>query len=162
MKKAAEELRQAAQSVVARPVSSLQTRILLDRDHQYAIQALCSAASQSLKVFTSDLLSLSRDGWLRLIISSASRGVRNIRIAFSSPEHVPDDNVDVNEAANLGVIFYHNPSIEGSLVIADNDSALLTSGRPEEISARHSYAARVGLALRGEGISGLLAPAETQ
>lgn len=161
LKKAAEELRRTAQSVVGRPVSSLQARILLDRDHQYAIQALCSGASQSLKVFTNDLLSLSRNGWLRLIISAASRGVRSIRIAFSSPEYVPNDNVDVNEAAKLGVIFDHNPTIEGRVVIADNDSALLTSGRSDEISARQSYAARVGLALRGEGISGLLDPVET-
>jgi hypothetical protein len=161
LKKAAEELRQTAQSIVGRPVSPLQARILLDRDHQYAIQALCSAATQSLKVFTNDLPSLIRNGWLRLIVSAASRGVRSIRIAFSSPGYVPNDNADVNEAAKLGVMFNNNPTIEGSLVIADNDSALVTSGRPDEISARQSYAARVGLALRGEGVSGLLGPTET-
>jgi hypothetical protein len=161
LKKAAEELRHTAQSVVGRSVSSLQSRILLDRDHQYAIQALFSAASQSLNVFTNDLLSLSRNGWLRLIISAASRGVRSIRIAFSSPEDVPDDNVDFDVAAKLGVIFEHDPSIEGSLIIADNDSAIVTSGRPDEISARQSYAARVGLALKGGGISELLTQAQT-
>jgi hypothetical protein len=45
LKRAAEELRQTAQSVVGQSVSSMQARILLDRDHQYAIAALCSGAS---------------------------------------------------------------------------------------------------------------------
>jgi hypothetical protein len=159
LKRAAEELRQTAQSVVGQSVSSMQARILLDRDHQYAIEALCSGASQSLKVFTNDLLSLSGNGWLRLIISAANRGVLSIRIAFSSPEYIPDDNVDLTMAAKSGVVFEHSPSIEGSSFIADNDSAIITSGRPDEISARQSYAARIGLALRGEGVSELLAPA---
>lgn len=157
LKRAAEELRQTAQSDVGQSVGSMQARILLDRDHQYAIEALCSGARQTIRVFTNDLLSLSDNGWLRLIISAANRGVLNIRIVFSSPENTPDDHVDLSMAAKSGVVFEPNPSIEGSLFIADNDSAIITSGRSNEISARQSYAARIGLALRGKGLNELLA-----
>ena len=73
LKKAAGELRQQAQISRAHQVNSFEARLLLDRDHQQAVQLVAGMAKQSLYVATNDLVAASRPGLLRIAATASER-----------------------------------------------------------------------------------------
>ena len=149
LKKAAGELRQCAQSDFARHGDSFEARLLLERDHQQAVQFVTTTAKQSLSIATNDLVAVARSGWLPMIAAASVRLGPKVHIEYGLPNELPTDLSDLDLLSTHGATLERKTTIDGTIIIGDNDNVVISNYKPDVISARTSYAARIGIAIRG-------------
>jgi hypothetical protein len=149
LKKAAGELRQHAQGCSTRGGGSLEARILLERDHQQAVQFVTATAKESLSVATNDLVAASQSGWLAMAALASERLGAKVQIDYDSPVEPPAEFVDLALLNKYGATFERKRSIDGAIIIGDSDYVLISNYKSDGISARRSYAARIGIVFKG-------------
>jgi hypothetical protein len=159
LQKAAGDLRQLKQSdaQLSSDANECQGSILLDRDHQELIYSIISGAKRTISVFTDNLNSFSQLGWMGFLVEPSRRLGPGVRVIYGSPTNL---NVrDIPELENLlkmGAVFVANSTLSGVLIVVDGSHVILTSSRVDAASARHSSSARIGVAIRGEGLESRL------
>jgi hypothetical protein len=149
LKKAAGELRQHAQGGSARQGDSLEARLLLERDHQQAVQFVTATAKQKLSVATNDFIGIARSGWLAMIAAASERLGPKVHIAYCSPTDLPTDLPGLAILSKYGATLERKNAMDGTIIIADDDHVVISNYKSEVISARRSYAARIGIVVRG-------------
>jgi hypothetical protein len=155
LRKAAGDLRQSMQTNLLNGdgVTELEGTLLLDRDHQRAIYSMTADAEKGILVATEDLPAFSRSGWLRFLIEPSRRFGSGVRLIYRASKDVDVADVPMLESLlKNGVLLERRESLSTTIISADDDQIILTSSRFDPTSARHSYSARVGIALKGADV----------
>lgn len=155
LKKAAADCRQHAgsNSVASEEGSVYGVRLLLDKDHAWAVQLALTDASAAVSVLTEDLMALSRGGWLRLLERPTERLGAAVHVVFGSL-----DAVDLGSVPNLEVLVkngarvHRQDSVHGTLLTVDDSHAIITNLSSATPSARQVYSSRIGVAVNGAGV----------
>ena len=131
-------------------VNEVEGTLLLDRDHQRAIYSMTADAEKGILVATENLPAFSRSGWLRFLIEPSRRFGSGVRLIYGASKDVDVADVPMLESLlKNGVLLERRESLSTTIISADDDQIILTSSRFDPTSARHSYSARIGIALRG-------------
>lgn len=127
--------------------------ILLDPDHQAVISSLVSEAKRSITIFTDDLIAFSQCGWLELLTDVSDRLDQGIQVTYSATVDVKvSEAPDLEALMKMGARLNKRSGLAGTIMIFDDDSMILTNAKSNTGSARHSYSARIGIAMRGKGL----------
>ena len=138
-----------------------EARLILEKDHTQAIYAAICEARQSLLVFTGNLGRFAQSGWLRFLAEPSERLGRNVRIVCGSRAEVDISSIPLLEGlVKNGATLEHRSGLNTNLVVADaNHIVLLGDGcESGSFAERRSYAARIGMAIKGEQIRALILP----
>jgi hypothetical protein len=73
---------------------------------------------------------------------------------YDSPIDASADDVpELETLLKMGSLIDRRSLLAGTLVVIDDEQVVLTSSSLEVESARHSYSARIGVALRGQAVA---------
>jgi hypothetical protein len=155
LRKAVGDLRQRRQSDShpGEQGTGIEGRLLLDRDHLGAIHSMTSEAEKGVCIETDDLMAFSQSGWLRLLAEPSRRFGEGVRLIYSSSMHVDVNEIPVLESLlKNGVTLERRDGVSGTIISVDGNQVILTSSRSDGAPVRHSYSARIGLAIKGPDV----------
>ena len=84
-----------------------------------------------------------------MVAAASERLGPKVHIEYGSPIELPADSPDLIRLIKSGATLERKSTVDGTIIIGDNDHVFISNYRPEASSARRSYAARVGIVIRG-------------